>query len=144
MTEALFQVDSARASAVTGHTAYMLDYLARAGIVKPSVRAEPGRGRRRQYAFGDLVTLRVVRKLLAAGVSVAKLKRSLAKLQSSYGRHFANTPADFFCSDGESVFLRSADDVIADISNGGQQVFTFMLDLRQLHKETLEAVKNAA
>jgi MerR HTH family regulatory protein len=133
--------DSAQASAICGLSRTMVDYLARSSVVRPTVRRGPGRGRRRLYSFGDLVTLRAVKVLLRAGVSVAKLKRGMATLQKKYGRSFESCPADFFLTDGRTVLFRSSIDVVADITAGGQLVFGFMCDLRQLHTDTAKLVK---
>lgn len=140
MNQKATSFDSAQAATISGLARTMVDYLARTNVVRPSLLRRPGRGRRRLYSFGDLVTLRAVRALLKAGVSVAKLKRAMATLQSHYGRSLGSCPAEYLFTDGRSVYFRSAKDVVADVAEGNQLVFLFMCDLRQLHAETDRAV----
>jgi len=132
--------DAVQVVKICGMSRYMVDYLARAKIVKPTILAQPGRGSRRLYSFGDLVTLRTASTLLASGISVAKLRAGLATLQKKYGRQLQTTPADFFCTDGKSVYFRDASGVVSDLSGGGQQVFAFVIDLKRLHADTAKIV----
>lgn len=132
---------SREAAAISGLSVYMVDYLARSKIIEPSIRLRPGRGKKRLYAFGDLVALKVAAAILQAGISVAKLRKSLATLQKKYGRKLRTTPSSFFCSDGDTVYFRDADGVVADLTKGGQMSFLFVLDLRSIHDETAEAIK---
>jgi len=134
------QFDSVQAAAISGLSRTMVDYLARAKIIRPSIAARPGRGRRRLYAFGDLVTLRAARLFLKAGVSVSRLKQAMALLQSMYGKSLSECPAEFLFTDGKHIFARTASDAVADVTSGNQLVFAFMCDLRQLHRETYNAV----
>ena len=60
----------ARAAKLSGLTPAMLNYLCREKVLLPSVPGRRGRGRPRRYSFGDVVMLRVIAKLLKAGVSV--------------------------------------------------------------------------
>ena len=52
-----------------GITYRQLDYWARTGLVVPSVRDASGSGTQRLYSFRDIVVLKVVKRLLDAGVS---------------------------------------------------------------------------
>jgi DNA-binding transcriptional MerR regulator len=128
--------DAEQVARLSGLSCYMVDYLARSKIVKPTLLPNPGRGRRRRYSFGDIVVLRTVATLLKSGVSVAKLRRGVSILQKKYGRDVSNTPADFFCTDGKNVYFRDASGVLSDLSEGGQQVFAFVIDLKRVHAET--------
>ncbi|HEU4424768.1 MAG TPA: MerR family transcriptional regulator, partial [Pilimelia sp.] len=47
-----------------------LDYWARTALVVPSIRDASGSGTQRLYSFRDLVVLKVVKRLLDAGVSL--------------------------------------------------------------------------
>ncbi len=53
---------------VVGISYRQLDYWARTGLVTPSVRDAGGSGTQRLYSFQDLVQLRVIKKLIDAGV----------------------------------------------------------------------------
>ena len=131
--------DSARATRLSGMSRVMVDYLARMKVVIPTIAAQPGRGRPRLYSFGDLVTLRAVKTLLDAGVSVAGLKRGMAELQKAYGKGIGQCPGDYLFTDGRKVFFRDAKDAVRDVTAGGQMVFLFMCDLRQIHDKVERA-----
>lgn len=124
------------AAAISGLTLTMVDYLARTGVVRPSIEAKPGRGRPRIYSFGDLVALRALKTLLRAGVDVLHLRKGIAGLQKCYGKSLATCPADYLFTDGKSLYLRNGSDPVSDVSKGGQLVFLFMCDLRHLDLET--------
>ena len=57
---------------IVGITYRQLDYWARTGLVEPSLRRAEGSGTQRLYSFDDVVRLRVVKRLLDAGVSLAE------------------------------------------------------------------------
>ena len=131
--------DSSEAAAISGLPRMTVDYLARMEVVIPSVEAKPGRGRPRLYSFGDLVALRAVKALLNAKVEVANVKSCIATLQRKYGKTLTNCPADYLFTDGRSVYLRDGKDSFADVTKGGQLVFLFMCDLKQMHVQTERA-----
>ena len=53
---------------LVGITYRQLDYWARTGLVTPSVRAADGSGTQRLYGFTDVVELRIIKRLLDAGL----------------------------------------------------------------------------
>ncbi|MGH2690821.1 MAG: MerR family transcriptional regulator [Actinomycetota bacterium] len=56
---------------IVGITYRRLDHWARTGLVTPSLRSVQGPGTPRRYSFADLVELRTIKELLAAGVARA-------------------------------------------------------------------------
>jgi len=66
---------------LTGITYRQLDYWARTGLVRSSVRQAGGRGSRRVYSFEDLVAFRVVARLLGAGASLQAVRRAVQYLR---------------------------------------------------------------
>src|SRR6266478_4444852 len=60
---------------LTGITYRQLDYWARTRLVGASIRQAAGSGSRRVYSFEDLVALRVIARLLDAGVSLQAVAR---------------------------------------------------------------------
>jgi DNA-binding transcriptional MerR regulator len=114
----------------------MLDYLCRTGIVVPSARPAPGRGRERRYAFGDLLLLKAVQLLLAQGLSVSRLRVGLRNLRRQYPALTPGTlPGRYLVSDGHSLFYRGDDLAIADLTGGGQFVFAFVLEMRRIEDD---------
>jgi DNA-binding transcriptional MerR regulator len=62
---------------VVGITYRQLDYWATTGLVEPSVRDAVGSGSQRLYSFEDIVTLKVVKRLLDAGVSLQRIRKAI-------------------------------------------------------------------
>jgi DNA-binding transcriptional MerR regulator len=55
-----------------------LQYWAQTGLVKPTVLTPGGHGR---YTFEDLVALKTAKRLIDAGVSVQRIRKSIAALK---------------------------------------------------------------
>lgn len=97
-----------------------LDYWARTGLVRPSIRAAAGSGSHRLYSFRDLVVLRVVKSLLEAGVSLQNIRKAIDTLRAHGVDDLAGIT---LISDGTTVYeCRSAEEVV-DLLQGGQGVF---------------------
>ncbi|HEX5742190.1 MAG TPA: MerR family transcriptional regulator [Pilimelia sp.] len=97
-----------------------LDYWARTALVVPGVRDASGSGTQRLYSFRDLVVLKVVKRLLDAGVSLQNIRRAIDALRS---RGVADLAGITLISDGTTVYeCRSAEEVV-DLLQGGQGVF---------------------
>ena len=69
------------ACSVAGITYRQLDYWARTGLVMPSVRDASGSGTQRLYSFRDIVVLKVVKRLLDAGVSLQNIRKAIETLR---------------------------------------------------------------
>jgi DNA-binding transcriptional MerR regulator len=97
-----------------------LDYWARTSLVVPSVRDASGSGTQRLYSFRDLVVLKVVKRLLDAGVSLQNIRKAIDTLRS---RGVEDLAGITLISDGTTVYeCRSAEEVV-DLLQGGQGVF---------------------
>ena len=66
---------------LAGVTYRQLDHWARTGLIGSSIRKAAGHGSRRVYSFEDLVALRVVARLLEAGVSLQAVRRAVEYLK---------------------------------------------------------------
>ncbi|MGH0038106.1 MAG: MerR family transcriptional regulator [Myxococcota bacterium] len=71
---------TAEVVALLGVSRRQLQYWARTGLVEPSA-VTPGGHRR--YAFDDLVALRAAARLIDAGISVQRIRKSLAALRAT-------------------------------------------------------------
>ena len=60
-----------------------LQYWAKTGLIVPSARTPGGHNR---YSFNDLVALKATKRLIDAGVSVQKIRRSVRALQDLFPR----------------------------------------------------------
>jgi DNA-binding transcriptional MerR regulator len=103
-----------------GITYRQLDYWARTGLVVPSVRDASGSGTQRLYSFRDIVVLKVVKRLLDAGVSLQNIRKAIETLRRWHDVDLAGIT---LISDGTTVYeCRSAEEVV-DLLQGGQGVF---------------------
>ncbi|MCB0900765.1 MAG: MerR family transcriptional regulator, partial [Actinobacteria bacterium] len=59
---------------IVGITYRQLDYWARTGLVEPSLRTASGSGSQRLYNFRDIVTLKIVKRLLETGVTLQQIR----------------------------------------------------------------------
>ncbi len=108
------------ACSAAGITYRQLDYWARTGLVEPTVRTAGGSGTQRLYSFRDVLLLKVIKKLLDAGVSLQQIRTAVHHLRM---RGTDDLTQVTLMSDGASVYeCRSADEVI-DLLQGGQGVF---------------------
>ncbi|MDD5621632.1 MAG: MerR family transcriptional regulator [Actinomycetota bacterium] len=114
---------------IIGITYKQLDYYDRTGFVKPSVNGAGGYGSRRMYDFNDLMKLKVIKKLMEAGISLQKLRRT-KKYLDEYDN---NTAAGngllklTLISDGNTVYACDSDKAIVDTLKSGQGVFGIAL-----------------
>src|ERR1700710_2133477 len=103
-----------------GSSSRQRDYWARTGLVDPTVRTAGGSGTQRLYSFRDVLLLKVIKRLLDAGVSLQQIRTAVHHLHE---RGTDDLTQVTLMSDGASVYeCRSADEVI-DLLQGGQGVF---------------------
>jgi DNA-binding transcriptional MerR regulator len=108
------------ACSAAGITYRQLDYWARTGLVDPTVRSATGSGTQRLYSFKDILLLKIIKRLLDAGVSLQQIRIAIDHLRE---RGTDDLTQVTLMSDGASVYeCRSADEVI-DLLQGGQGVF---------------------
>jgi DNA-binding transcriptional MerR regulator len=108
------------ACAAAGITYRQLDYWARTGLVEPSVRGASGSGSQRLYSFRDILVLKVVKKLLDAGVSLPNIRTAVAHLRDRGAEDLAQVT---LISDGTTVYECTSADEMVDLLQGGQAVF---------------------
>jgi DNA-binding transcriptional MerR regulator len=103
-----------------GITYRQLDYWARTGLVVPSVRPAAGSGSQRLYSFRDIVVLKVVKRLLDAGVSLQNIRKAIDQLRL---RGVADLAQITLISDGTTVYECRSPEEVVDLLQGGQGVF---------------------
>ena len=72
------------------------------------------------YSFRDLVVLRVVKRLLDAGVSLQNIRRAIEALRS---RGVGDLAGITLISDGTTVYECRSPEEVVDLLQGGQGVF---------------------
>jgi DNA-binding transcriptional MerR regulator len=97
-----------------------LDYWARTGLVVPSIRDASGSGTQRLYSFRDMVVLKVVKRLLDAGVSLQNIRKAIDVLRSRGAEDLAEIT---LISDGTTVYECRSPEEVVDLLQGGQGVF---------------------
>ncbi len=110
----------ATACAAAGISYRQLDYWARTGLLEPSVRTASGSGTARLYGFRDILVLKIVKRLLDAGVSLQNIRTAVNHLRS---RGVTELESITLMSDGASIYECSSADEIVDLLQGGQGVF---------------------
>ena len=112
------------ACTAAGITYRQLDYWARTGLVEPSVRPASGSGSQRLYGFRDILTLKVVKRLLDTGISLQQIRTAVAYLREQGAGDIAQVT---LMSDGASVYACTSPDEVVDLLQGGQGVFGIAL-----------------
>lgn len=105
-----------------GITYRQLDYWARTDLLKPSMQEANGSGSQRMYSFTDLVQLKVIKRLLDAGMSLKKIRSAVAILREQLE---SDEPlADVtLLSDGNTIYAAHSEDEVVDVFRRGQGVF---------------------
>ena len=103
-----------------GITYRQLDYWARTGLVEPTVRGATGSGTQRLYSFRDILLLKVIKRLLDAGISLQQIRVAVQHLRE---RGTDDLTRVTLMSDGASVYECTSNDEVIDLLQGGQGVF---------------------
>jgi len=108
------------ACSAAGITYRQLDYWARTGLIEPSVRGATGSGSQRLYSFRDILILKVIKRLLDAGISLQNIRTAVTHLRE---RGTDDLTRVTLMSDGASVYYCTSNDEVIDLLQGGQGVF---------------------
>ncbi len=108
------------ACSAAGITYRQLDYWARTGLVEPTVRGATGSGTQRLYSFRDILLLKVIKRLLDAGISLQQIRTAVQHLRE---RGTDDLTQVTLMSDGASVYECTSNDEVIDLLRGGQGVF---------------------
>jgi DNA-binding transcriptional MerR regulator len=108
---------------IVGITYRQLDYWARTDLVRPSVCDANGSGTQRLYSWSDLIELKVVKKLLDAGVSLQRARKAIEYLRDNVGE---NVAAANLILDGPRSVLAHTGDQIVDLLRDGQGVLNIV------------------
>ena len=108
------------ACSAAGITYRQLDYWARTGLVEPTVRGATGSGTQRLYSFRDILLLKVIKRLLDAGISLQQIRTAVQHLRE---RGTDDLTRVTLMSDGATVYECTSNDEVIDLLQGGQGVF---------------------
>ncbi len=129
------------AARAAGISYRQLDYWARTGLVEPTVRNATGSGSQRLYGFGDILVLKLVKRLLDAGVSLQQIRIAVEQLRAQGIRDLSKVT---LMSDGASVYLCTSERELLDLMAQGQGVFGITVAplWREVEATLIEVVKD--
>ena len=109
---------------VVGISYRQLDYWARTELVRPSIRDAGGSGTQRLYSFQDLLQLKVIKKLLDAGIELRRIRKAIDHLKAMGEAPHGVT----LFSDGERIYEAATPEAVIDLLAQGQGVFAIAVD----------------
>ncbi|MGO8872016.1 MAG: MerR family transcriptional regulator [Acidimicrobiales bacterium] len=113
----------AQVCALVGITYRQLDYWARTGLLRPSISDANGSGSQRRYSYGDVLELKVIKRLLDAGLKLQQARQAVECLRGGLGADLAS--AQLVLTGSRSVLAHSDGEVV-DLLAGGQGVFNIL------------------
>lgn len=112
-----------RTAEIVGITYRQLDYWARTDLVRPSLVDASGSGSRRRYSYRDLLELKVIKRLLDAGIRLETVREIFAYLREHLGEDI--TTANLVI-DGNQAMLVQDDGDLIDLVRRGQGVLNIL------------------
>ncbi len=114
---------------LTGFSKYMLDYLAREDIFRPSVGKEGIPGSKRQYTFDDVVLLRALKTICAGKGRIRHFTRSLKTYRRTFGPLLPGQQIEkFLVVQGDRLCAYDSGEGPIDLITG-QRTLSFVVDL---------------
>jgi DNA-binding transcriptional MerR regulator len=110
--------------AIVGITYRQLDYWARTGLVRPSVKDAKGSGSQRLYSFQDLALLKLIKRMLDSGVNLQQVRKAMKTLKGLDEPALGAT----LVVDGNRIYSVETPEAVVDLVKGGQAVFAIALD----------------
>ncbi len=107
---------------VVGISYRQLDYWARTDLLRPSIQSAQGSGSQRLYSFTDIVQLKVVKRLLDAGMSLKRIRTAMEILRIQMQSDTPLTDVTLL-SDGTTIYAAHSADEVVDVFRRGQGVF---------------------
>lgn len=113
----------AQVCALVGITYRQLDYWARTDLLRPSITDAAGSGSQRRYSYGDVLELKVIKRLLDAGLKLQQARQAIECLRGDLGADLASSQLVLV---GSRSVLAHSDGDIVDLLAGGQGVFNIL------------------
>ena len=107
---------------LVGITYRQLDYWARTDLLTPSMQTATGSGSQRLYSFTDVVQLKVIKRLLDAGMSLKKIREAVENLRTAMESDQPLRDVTLL-SDGTTIYAAHSPDEVVDVFRRGQGVF---------------------
>ena len=131
---------------IVGITYRQLDYWARTGFLVPSLQQARGSGTQRLYSFADLVKLKVIKRLIDAGMDVKRIRQAFAELSGQDGSWNWEDGRVTLVSDGSSIYALKSPEEIIDIFRKGQAVMGVTLGpvVEEISGDVLELARTTS
>ena len=124
---------------IVGISYAQLDYWAKIGFIKPSIK-DSSKKSRRLYSFSDLVRLNGVKSLLDGGVSLQKIRKSLDYLKQHAPEIGEPLSELKLSTNGKSIFALTNDPKkLMDVLNKRQLVWSVAID--EISRKTKGGIK---
>jgi len=107
---------------LVGITYRQLDYWARTNLITPSIQNAQGSGSQRLYSFTDVIQLKVIKRLLDAGMSLKKIRQAMEILRDQLRSEQPLRDVTLL-SDGQTIFAAHSSAEVVDVFRKGQGVF---------------------
>jgi len=125
---------------VVGITYRQLNYWAKIGFIKPSIK-QSGKKSRRRYSFADLVRLRTAKELLDNGISLQKIRKAMNYLKKRDPQIKEPLVQLKFLTNGKSIFTLTKDsNKVIDVLNKNQLVWSIAIG--KISQDTKERVSS--
>jgi len=115
---------------IVGITYRQLDYWARTNLLTPSLIEAQGSGTTRLYSYEDLLSLKVIKQLLDAGVQLRSARRAIKCLNDN---NQELSTANLVIGPDDTVLVRDGEQLL-NLIQTGQSVFN-ILPLNNLQSE---------
>ena len=109
---------------IVGISYRQLDYWARTGLVRPSVKDAQGSGTQRLYSFQDLAVLKLIKRMLDSGVNLQQIRKAMSTLKELKEPALGTT----LVSDGNRIYQVESPEAVVDLLASGQGVFAIAVD----------------
>jgi DNA-binding transcriptional MerR regulator len=113
----------AKTAEIVGITYRQLDYWARTDLIRPSLADANGSGTRRRYSYSNLLELKIIKRLLDAGIRLEQVREVFDYLREQVGSDVASAN---LVIDGHSVMLARDDGELIDLVRRGQGVLNIL------------------
>jgi DNA-binding transcriptional MerR regulator len=109
---------------IVGISYRQLDYWARTGLVRPSVKDAQGSGSQRLYSFQDLALLKLIKRMLDSGMNLRQIRTAMKTLRDLKKPPLGTT----LVSDGNRIYSVESPEEVVDLLASGQGVFAIAVD----------------
>jgi DNA-binding transcriptional MerR regulator len=129
---------SKRAAEIVGISYRQLDYWARTGLITPSQAEAKGSGSRRRYSYRDLLELKVVKRLIDAGIKLESVRDAFVYLREELDTDVVS--AHLVISGSSAVLVREGEDLIDVVNRYQGQGVLNLLPLEGVKHELDDAI----